>query len=129
MSTSFPIESSLKKRKRPLPGSQGDGEGSGGPDLEDLEIRPPSAPPLRVRQDGQRFDTMRNILLVNNLTAADGVQQNRESAATAIAKSVFYQVKESPNSYPPLKSVAEYLWYILDNCEVRPLTCILNLQC
>jgi len=36
-------------------GSQGEGERSDEPDLEDLEIAPPSAPPLRVHLDGQYF--------------------------------------------------------------------------
>ena len=57
MSTPFPAQSLSKKRKRPLADTQDNGEGSGGPDPEDLEIRPPSAPPLRVRSDGQDFNT------------------------------------------------------------------------
>jgi len=52
MGTPFPIPSSSKKRKRPITGGQGKGEGSDRRDPEDLEIRPPSAPPLRVRPDG-----------------------------------------------------------------------------
>ena len=52
------------------------------------------------------------------LAAADGAQQNRELAASATAKSVLYRVKESRNAYPPLKSIAGYLWHILDNCGV-----------
>ena len=55
MSTPFLVPDPSKKRKRPLPGSQGGGEGSGGQDPEDIEIRPPSAPPLRIRSDGQHF--------------------------------------------------------------------------
>ena len=53
MSTLLSVPSSSKKRKRPIMSNQGKGEGSGGPDPEDLEIRPPSAPPLRVRSDGR----------------------------------------------------------------------------
>ena len=63
MSTPFPALSVSKKRKRPLAGSQGNGEGSGGPDLEDLEIRPPSAPPLRVRSDGKDPSTAYEALI------------------------------------------------------------------
>ena len=56
MSTPFPALSLSKKRKRSLAGSQDNGEGSGGPDPEDPEVRLPSAPPLRVRSDGQDFN-------------------------------------------------------------------------
>ena len=51
------------------------------------------------------------------------------SAASAAAKSTLYRVKESPNAYPPLKSIAASLWHILDNCEVWASPHILNLQC
>ena len=50
--------------------------------------------------------------------ALDGTQQNREPTASAEAKSTLHKVKESPNAYPPLKSVARDLYFILDNCEV-----------
>ena len=53
MSALLSVPSSSKKRKRPTVGKQGKGEGSGRTDPEDLEIRQPSAPPLRVRSDGQ----------------------------------------------------------------------------
>ena len=56
MSTPFPALSSSEKWRCPL--SQDNGEGSGGPDPEDLEIRPPSAPPPHARSDGQDFDNM-----------------------------------------------------------------------
>lgn len=63
------------------------------------------------------------------LAAADDTQQNRESTALATAKSALYQVKESPNAYPPLKSLAGCLWYILNNCEVWSPSCIFATQC
>jgi len=56
MSSPFPVASSSKKRKRPLVGTQGEGEGSDGPDPGDLEIRPPSVLPLCVHPDGQHFN-------------------------------------------------------------------------
>ena len=56
------------------------------------------------------------------------LQQNRDSSASGMAKSDLYRVKESPNAYPPLKSIAGYLWYILDNCEVWLHSHILNPQ-
>ena len=53
MSTPLSVPSASGGRKRPILGIQGKEKGLGGPDPEDLEIRPPSAPPLRVRSDGQ----------------------------------------------------------------------------
>lgn len=35
-----------------------------------------------------------------------------------MAKSILRTVKESSNAYPPLKSIAEHLYFILNNCEV-----------
>ena len=116
----IPIQSSSNKRKRPLVGSQGEGGRSGGPDPEDPEIAPPSAPSLRVRPEGQHFTVTRKLSTGQypNLANADGARQNRRSAVSATAKSVLYQIKESPNAYPPLKSIAGYLWHILNNSEV-----------
>jgi len=37
---------------------------------------------------------------------------------SAAAKSVLYCVTESPNAYPPLKSIAGYLLHILKGCVV-----------
>ena len=54
--------------------------------------------------------------------AADGTQRNLKSTALAEAKSVLHGVKESSNAYLPLKSIAERLCIILDNCEVWPST-------
>jgi len=62
------------------------------------------------------------------LAAADDAQQNRDLAVSATAKSVLCRVKESPNAYPPLKSIAGYLWHILDNCGVWQPSCISNLH-
>ena len=53
-----------------------------------------------------------------NSAAVDETQQNRESVASAEARSILRGVKESSNAYPPLKSIAERLWLILDNCKV-----------
>ena len=116
MSAPLSVPSSSKKRKRPIVGNQGKGEGSGGPDPEDLEIRSPSAPPLRVRSDGQGEKYC--IGWCPNHATTDDAQQNQKSAASVAAKSILYRLTESPNAYPPLKSVAVHLWYILDNCEV-----------
>lgn len=56
MSAPIPIPGPSKKRKRPLTGSQGKREELGGPDPGDLEIGPSSAPALRVRTHGQKFN-------------------------------------------------------------------------
>ena len=40
------------------------------------------------------------------------------SNASATTKLILLEVKESSKAYPPLKSVAEDLWFVLDNCEV-----------
>ena len=52
--------------------------------------------------------------------AADETQQNWKPAASAETKLILHRVKESPNAYPPLKSIAEGLCLTLENCEVRP---------
>ena len=53
-----------------------------------------------------------------NSTTADETHQVRDLTASAEAESTLRRVKESPNAYPPLKSVADDLCFILNNCEV-----------
>lgn len=55
MSTPIPIPGPSNKRKRPPAGSKDEREELGGPDPEDLEIAPPSAPALRVPTRGEEF--------------------------------------------------------------------------
>ena len=43
-----------------------------------------------------------------------------KSAASATAELFLRTVKETSNGYPPLKSIAECLYFILKNCEVWP---------
>ena len=43
-----------------------------------------------------------------------------KSSASATAKSILRTVKESQNAYPPLKSIAEGLYLILNSCNVCP---------
>ena len=119
MSLPFPVSSSSNKRKRPR---VEEGEGSGEPDPGDLEIGPSNAPAHRNRLHGQGFNATekRSYGQRPNYTAADETQGNRTSTASAIARSILNGVKESANSYPSLKSVAEDLCIILDNCEVCP---------
>ena len=60
----------------------------------------------------------KNLILISLIT--EEAQQSRNSTASAEAKSTLRGMIESPNAYPPLKSIAEYLCFILDNCEVWP---------
>ena len=55
----------------------------------------------------------------SNSVATDGTEQNRRSAASAEASVILRSVKESSGSDAPLKSIAENLCFILDNCEVQ----------
>ena len=56
----------------------------------------------------------------SNSVAADETQNNRKPTASPETKLILRRVKESPSAYPPLKSVAESLGFVLDNCEVCP---------
>ena len=40
------------------------------------------------------------------------------STTSAEEKLILRGVKESPNAYPPLRSIAEGLYVVLDDCEV-----------
>ena len=64
-----------------------------------------------------------------NPATADEPQQSREPTASTEAKQILYSIKESLNAYPPLKLVAEDLWFILDSCEVWPPSPIFDTQC
>lgn len=50
--------------------------------------------------------------------AADENKPSRKSTLSANAKSTLLRIKESSYVYPPLKSIAESLCFILDNFEV-----------
>ena len=65
-------------------------------------------------------DRVRQVLSVNE--GGSGAVDGSKSAASATAKSFLRAVKESENAYPPLKYVAEGLYFILNNCEVGPLS-------
>jgi len=49
--------------------------------------------------------------------------------ASSTAKLLLRGVKESADAFPPLKSVAGGLCFILDNCEVRPTRTSPDLRC
>ena len=52
--------------------------------------------------------------------AANENKSDWKSALSATAKLLLRGVKESADAFPPLKSVASGLCFILDNYEVRP---------
>jgi len=96
-----------------------------------------------LRSDDQLCQRMESPRKVRNLTlrekhyflrrpnsvATDETQQNRKPTASPETKLILRRVKESPNAYPPLKSVAESLSFVLDNCEVWPLSRTFDPQC
>ena len=95
MSFPFPISGSSKKRKHPQAvGSDGTGQ-----------------PRIQLYEKGHAD-------LRPNAATAGETQRNRKPIASAEAKSVLRGIKESTNSYPPLRSIARDLWFILDSCEV-----------
>ena len=51
---------------------------------------------------------------------ADENKSSWRSTASATAKLLLRGVRDSADAFPPLKSVAGGLCFILDNCEVRP---------
>jgi len=52
--------------------------------------------------------------------AADENKSDWKSTATVSAKLLLRGVRDSADAFPPLKSVAGGLFFILENCEVRP---------
>jgi len=77
----------------------------------------------RVRQNMASIPQVRNLTLHEkrcfpDSATADKKRQNRKPTVSAETKLILRGIKESPNAYPPLKSVAESLCLILDNCEV-----------
>jgi len=53
--------------------------------------------------------------------AADKNKPNSKPSLASSAAKLFLQgVKESSDAFPPLKSVAGGLYFIMDNCEVGP---------
>ena len=51
--------------------------------------------------------------------AADETKSNWKSTASATAKLLLRGVRDSADAFPPLKSVAGGLCFILESCEVR----------
>jgi len=73
-----------------------------------------SAIPQRVREPGQLPSHVLSSSVVG------GEESTLKSIATPGAKYFLRGVKESPGGFPLLKSIAEGLCFILDNCEVWP---------
>ena len=51
---------------------------------------------------------------------ADENKSSWRSTSSATAKLLLRGVRDSADAFPPLKSIAGGLCFILDNCEVRP---------
>jgi len=51
---------------------------------------------------------------------AEEKKLNWKSTASATAKLLLRGVRDSADAFPPLKSAAGGLCFILENCEVRP---------
>ena len=75
-----------------------------------------SAIPQRVWEPGQLPSH------VLSSSVAGGEESALKSVATSGAKYFLQGVKELPGGFPLLKSIAEGLCFILDNCEVWPPT-------
>ena len=120
MSLPYPTSSPSSNQKHPSAESRGKGEGLGGSDPVSF-IGPPPAPAHRVHSQGKEFYLREKSHSGRrpDFAVADETQQNQNSAASAEAKSTLCRVKDSSNTYLPLKSVAKDLYFILDNCEVQ----------
>ena len=92
---------------------------------------PPPAPAHRAHSQGKKFYLLGKSHSGQHLysAAADETQQNQNAIASAEAKLTLRRVKESSNTYLPLKSVAKDLYFTLDNCDVCPPSQILNPWC
>ena len=122
MSLPYSASGPLNKRKYSAAEDGDKAGGSGGADPGYLD-GPPPAPARRGRLQGQRFNNNNKCYTGrrSNYAVVDEARQNRKPITAAEAKSTFRRIRESTNAYPPLKSVAADLCFILDNCEVwRP---------
>lgn len=123
MNLPHPAPGTSKKRKHSAAENVDEGVGLDGTDPGDPD-GPQRAPAYRVRLQGQGLDDAQKYYPGRNPNpaTADEPQRNRKSTVYAEAKSTLRGVKESPNAYPPLRSIAEDLCCILDNCEVWSLS-------
>jgi len=83
---------------------------------------PPLIIPLDNPDDSAVSDQVQEVLSPNQSepNAADENKSNWKSTASATAKLLLHAVRESADAFPPLKAVAGGLFFILENCEVRP---------
>ena len=123
MSLPHSIAGLSNKRKHSTEEHGGRRVGSSGTNFDG----PPPAPVHRGHVQGQESDNFGSGRHPNYV-ATDEAQQTRNSTASAEAKSTLRRVMESQNAYPPLKSVAKYLCFILDNSKVWPSSHILDPQ-
>ena len=59
-----------------------------------------------------------------NPVTTDEIQQDPKLIASTKTRLILRRVTESPGAYPPLKTVAEGLCFVLDNWEVCLLPCV-----
>jgi len=118
------------------PSQEGNDANGKGPDRVD----PPPSMALIPRSDGMWRGPIQSLPLIVSLdnaddpAAPDQVQEalspnqsepnaageNKWKTASATTKMLLRGVKESADAFPPLKSVAGGLYFILENWEVRP---------
>ena len=119
--------SRLKKGiKRRLKRSRGKGdrtEAGGDGERVDSPGPLPQSEPAVVTGGGREGEGNRSNAgdkSVGPSATADKNKPDWKSAASASAKLLLYGVRDSADAFPPLKSVAGGLCFILDNCEVWP---------
>jgi len=83
---------------------------------------PPLIVSLDNADDSAAPDQVQEVLSPNQSepNAVDENKSNWKSTASATAGLLLRGVKESADAFPPLKSVAGGLCFILENCEVWP---------
>jgi len=118
----------LLKRKRQFTGSSDQGEGSGGQGPGDVEMDLSGAPECSVVRNSTPREECYFVRRPESFTV-DETQPSRTLTVSDETKLILRGVKESPNAYPPLKSVAEVLCFVLDNCEVRLSSDAFDPQC
>jgi len=105
-----------KKRKADKRGTDGRGETTDPSDpLSQLEPHVATGDGREREVEGSNADER-----VQPSAAADENKSDWKSTASASAKLLLRGARDSADAFPPLKSIAGGLCFILDNCEVRP---------
>ena len=119
---SFSFSRLKKGIKRRLKRSRGKGDGSeAGKDGERVgSPQPGPAVVVGSGREGEGNGSDAGDKSVGPSAAADKNKSDWKSTASASAKLLLYGVRDSADAFPPLKSVAGGLCFILENCEVCP---------